>query len=138
MQGPPLQAEMERRRWEAEKLGEAGRSPGSSPMQQLAHMMMEAGPSGASGIEPAGHLRPRVGGKAPWKKFLKTGHVKKPKRYQLGMVMFHKICHYQMSTELLIHKHPFVRLVHEIAQDCGHYDLHFQVCMVMALHEAAE
>ena len=43
-----------------------------------------------------------------------------------------------MSTELLIHKCPFLHLVCEIAQDVGRYDLHFQVYAVMALQEAAE
>ena len=34
--------------------------------------------------------------------------------------------------------YPFARVVHKIAQDLGGYDLHFQVCVVMALQEAAE
>ena len=54
------------------------------------------------------------------------------------MVGVPDICWYQMSTELLIYKCPFARLVHEIAQDCGHYDLCFQAHMVIALQEAAE
>ena len=66
------------------------------------------------------------------------GHVKKLQRYWLGRVALHKICWYQMSTELLSCKCPFTCLVCKIAQDCGRYDLHFQVCVVMALQEAAE
>ena len=39
----------------------------------------------------------------------------------------------QKSTKLLICKYLFLRLLCEIAQDCGWYDLHFQVCAVMML-----
>ena len=44
---------------------------------------------------------------------------------------------YQRSTELLIRKLPFQRLVREIAQDLRK-DLRFQSTAVMALQEAAE
>ena len=64
--------------------------------------------------------------------------MKKPQKYQPGTVALYKILWYQMNTELHVCKCPFVRLVHEIAQDCGHYDLHFQVQVVMALQEAVE
>ena len=48
------------------------------------------------------------------------------------------VCWYQQSTELLIHKWPFVHLVYEIAQGYGAHNLHFQVCVVQALQEATE
>ena len=44
---------------------------------------------------------------------------------------------YQKSTELLIRKLPFQRLVREVAQDFKN-DLRFQGSAVMALQEAAE
>ena len=44
---------------------------------------------------------------------------------------------YQKSTELLIRKLPFQRLVREIAQDFK-TDLRFQSSAVMALQEASE
>ena len=44
---------------------------------------------------------------------------------------------YQKSTELLIRKLPFQRLVREIAQDFK-TDLRFQSSAVMALQESAE
>ena len=44
---------------------------------------------------------------------------------------------YQKSTELVICKLPFQRLVREIAQDFK-TDLRFQVSAVMALQEASE
>ena len=53
-----------------------------------------------------------------------TGGVKKPHRYKPGTVALREIRRYQKSTELLIRKLPFQRLVHEIAQDFK-ADLHF-------------
>ncbi|KAI8508188.1 histone H3 type 2 [Branchiostoma belcheri] len=46
-----------------------------------------------------------------------TGGVKKPHRYRPGTVALREIRRYQKSTELLIRKLPFQRLVREIAQD---------------------
>ena len=48
-----------------------------------------------------------------------------------------EIRRYQKSTELLIRKLPFQRLVREIAQDFK-TDLRFQSSAVMALQESAE
>ena len=56
-----------------------------------------------------------VGGKAPQKKFLWAGQVKKPRRYWPGTVALCEIQQFQKSTELLIQKLPFSWLVHEIA-----------------------
>ena len=60
-----------------------------------------------------------------------------PHRYQPGTVTLREIQKYQKSTELLIHKLPFQRLVHEILQGFG---VGFRVtpAMMMALQEAAE
>ena len=46
-----------------------------------------------------------------------TGGLKKPMRYKPGTVALHEIHRYQKTTELLIRKLPFARLVREIAQD---------------------
>ena len=46
-----------------------------------------------------------------------TGGVKKPHRFCPGTVALREIRKYQKSTELLIRKLPFQRLVREIAQD---------------------
>lgn len=48
-----------------------------------------------------------------------------------------EIRRYQKSTELLIRKLPFQRLVREIAQDFK-TDLRFQSTAILALQEAAE
>ena len=61
----------------------------------------------------------------------------KPHRFRPGTVALREIRRYQKSTELLIRKLPFQRLVREIAQDFK-TDLRFQGAALMALHEAAE
>ncbi|RLM91578.1 hypothetical protein C2845_PM08G04950 [Panicum miliaceum] len=66
-----------------------------------------------------------------------TGGVKKPHRFRPGTVALREIRKYQKSTELLIRKLPFQRLVREIAQDFK-TDLRFQSSAVAALQEAAE
>jgi histone H3 len=65
------------------------------------------------------------------------GGVKKPHRYRPGTVALREIRRYQKSTELLIRKLPFQRLVREIAQDFK-TDLRFQSSAVLALQEASE
>ena len=75
--------------------------------------------------------------KAAAKKGVSTGGVKKPHRYRPGTVALREIRHYQKSTELLIRKLPFQRLVREIAQDFK-TDLRFQSSAIMALQEASE
>ena len=62
---------------------------------------------------------------------------RKPHRFRPGVVALKEIRRYQKSTELLIRKLPFQRLVREIAQKYKH-DLHFQSSAVVALQEAAE
>ncbi|CAK1546960.1 unnamed protein product [Leptosia nina] len=66
-----------------------------------------------------------------------TGGVKKPHRYRPGTVALREIRRYQKSTELLIRKLPFQRLVREIAQDFK-TDLRFQSAAIGALQEASE
>ncbi len=66
-----------------------------------------------------------------------SGGVKKPHRYRPGTVALREIRKYQKTTELLIRKLPFQRLVREIAQDFK-TDLRFQSAAVLALQEAAE
>ena len=63
--------------------------------------------------------------------------VKKPHRYKPGTVALREIRRYQKSTELLIRKLPFQRLVREIAQDFKS-DLRFQSSAIGALQESVE
>ena len=65
------------------------------------------------------------------------GGIKKPVRWRPGTVALREIRRYQKSTELLIRKLPFNRLVREIAQDFK-TDLRFQPQAIGALQEAAE
>jgi histone H3 len=76
----------------------------------------------------------RVATKAPRKdleKIRRKGHKFRP-----GTVALREIRRYQKSTELLIRKLPFERLVREITQDLGEY--RFQSAALGALQEAAE
>ena len=66
------------------------------------------------------------------------GQQKKPHRYHPGTVALREIRRYQKSTELLIRKLPFQRLVREIAQDLGKINIRFQSGAIMALQEASE
>ncbi|KUF90102.1 histone H3 [Phytophthora nicotianae] len=66
-----------------------------------------------------------------------AGGVKKPHRYRPGTVALREIRKYQKSTDLLIRKLPFQRLVREIAQDYK-TDLRFQSTAILALQEASE
>ncbi|XP_074296657.1 histone H3.3-like [Silene latifolia] len=75
--------------------------------------------------------------KAARKSIPTTGGVKKPHRYRPGTVALREIRKYQKTTELLIKKLPFQRLVRELAQEYK-TDLRFQSHAVLALQEAAE
>ena len=89
--------------------------------------------------------RKSTGGKAPRKQMAtkssrrvyRTGGVKKPHCYRPGTVALCEICSYQKSTDLLIRKLPFQRLVREIAQDIK-TGYRFQSTALLALQEAAE
>jgi len=62
---------------------------------------------------------------------------KKPHRFRPGTVALREIRRYQKSTDLLLRKLPFQRLVREVAQSCKE-DLRFQSSAIAALQEAAE
>ena len=81
--------------------------------------------------------RKQIGNKAARKSAPIQGGVKKPHRYWPGTVALREIRKFQKSTELLIRKLPFQRLVREIAQDFK-TDLRFQSSAVLALQEASE
>ena len=63
--------------------------------------------------------------------------VKKPHRFRPGTVALRDIRRYQKSTELLISKMPFQRLVREIAQNIKP-SMRFQSSTIIALQEAGE
>lgn len=104
--------------------------------------------------------RPSTGGKAPRKhlfnrermaKYINrsqtaAGGVKKTHRYRPGTVALREIRRFQRSTDLLIRKLPFQRLVKEIMMQFkpirlnsqGEGDYRIQSTALMALQEAAE
>src|SRR5207253_959851 len=90
--------------------------------------------------------RKSTGGKGPRKQLATkvarkstpaTAGVKKPRRFRPGTVALREIRKYQKSTELVIRKLPFQRLIIEIAQNYN-TDLRFQVSAISCLQEATE
>ena len=65
------------------------------------------------------------------------GGVKKPRRCRPGTAALREIRRFQKSTDLLIRKSPFQKLVREIAQDYKS-DIRFQSTAMLALQEASE
>ena len=92
----------------------------------------------AKAAKKSGVKAPKGGVKAP------KGGVKKPHRFRPGTVALKEIRRSQKSTDLLIRKLPFQRLVREIANDIDvcpahlHGKIRFQSAAVMALQEASE
>lgn len=89
-----------------------------------------------------------VGGKCP-RKYMATkatpakdrpqeGGVKRPHRYRPGTVALREIRKYQKSTDLLIRKLPFQRLVRQIVWEMFGKDYRFQSTAILALQEATE
>mmetsp|Transcript_888 Transcript_888/g.1470 ORF Transcript_888/g.1470 Transcript_888/m.1470 type:complete len:137 (-) Transcript_888:698-1108(-) len=87
---------------------------------------------------PGGKI-PRTNGgeKTISKNKISDQEIKKSHRFKPGTVALREIRKYQKSTELLIRKLPFQRLVREVAQDYRN-DLRFQNSAVLALQEASE
>ena len=81
--------------------------------------------------------RQQLATKAARKSIPTSGGVKKPHRYRPGTVALREIRRYQKSTDLLIRKAPFQRLVKEIAQEIKE-NARFQSTAVLALQEASE
>ncbi|KIY74031.1 histone-fold-containing protein [Cylindrobasidium torrendii FP15055 ss-10] len=89
--------------------------------------------------------RKSVGGKAPRreKQPAEDAPTKKPHRFKPGTVALREIRKYQKSTDLLIRKLPFSRLVREIALELttdtnDEYELRWQSSAIQALQEATE
>ena len=96
--------------------------------------------------------RKSTGGKAPRKGLATqaarksapaTAGVKKPHRFRPGTVALREIRRYQKSSELLLRKAPFQRLVRELAdklkvQGVVTNEVRFQSHALMALQEASE
>ena len=114
---------------------------GKAPRRSLGHIKSTGGKMvstkfasvAGSGVEEAsGNQVALASGKT-----IVKGGIKKPHRYRPGTVALREIRRYQKSTELLIRKLPFQRLVREIAQDYRS-ELRFQAEAIRALQEASE
>jgi histone H3/H4 len=81
--------------------------------------------------------RKMLANKAARKTAPASGGIKKPHRFRAGTVALREIRKYQKSTELLIRRLPFQRLVREIAAEYKS-DLRFQQNAISALQEASE
>ena len=92
----------------------------------------------AVGAKPAVSGRPRkqLAAKTVRKAAAAPG-TKKAHRFRPGTVALREIRKYQKTTDLLLRKLPFQRLVREVSQDFK-AELRFQSSAVMALQEASE
>jgi histone H3 len=89
--------------------------------------------------------RKSTGGKAPLqvlagkaaRKCTNTGGLVKHRRYRPGALALREIRKYQKTSNLLLRKLPFQRLVREVAQDFRS-SLRFQHSAILALQEASE
>ena len=66
------------------------------------------------------------------------GQIGKPRRFRPGTVALRQIRKYQKSTELLIMKLPFQRLVKEVVFSMFKERYRFQSTALLALQEASE
>ena len=88
------------------------------------------------GKAPRKHLHAKAARKVPTP-VEDSSKPKRRRRYKPGTVALREIRRYQKSTNMLIRKLPFQRLVREIAQDFK-TDLRFQSSAIGALQESAE
>ena len=106
-------------------------------------------------LKPTSKRLATKGGKQPQKHMLHkllrqkstTGGIKKPHRYRLGLLALWEICRYQQSTDSLIKRIPFNKLIKEISQEyriCPNgpgtpsVQVRFQSTALAALQEAVE
>lgn len=94
---------------------------------------MKAGRRKQAAPQKQGAVTPTVG-----KKSVPSAAARR-RRFRPGTQALRQIRKYQASTQLLIPKLPFQRLVREIASDyCSGDKVRFQTSAIAALHEAAE
>jgi histone H3 len=105
---------------------------GKAPRKSVASKAARKGRAGAGGVKKVS-LAGFVGALSCTQRAVCV----QPHRFRPGTVALREIRRYQKSTELLLRKLPFQRLVREIAQDFK-TDLRFQSSAIAALQEAAE
>ena len=136
---------------ESHRMNPAGKSPSSDsdyaddeeeeeaaevhkkPTKVAAKKRVETGKAINKGVHPK--FRKDRGQQKPGQK--PTG-LRAPHRYRPGTVALREIRRYQKTTELLIQKLPFNRLVREIASEYMAGGIRFQKDGITALQEGAE
>ncbi len=81
------------------------------------------------GVPPRFHLATKAAQSAVQKVIA----MRKPHRWHPGTVAAREICKFQKTTDLLIRKAPFQRVVQEVALKFGKSDLQMQSSAVLAL-----
>ena len=107
-------------------------------------------------LKPSSKKIATKGGKQPQKHLLHklirrnkstTGGIKKPHRYCPGLLAVREICRYQQSTECLIKRTPFNKLIKDISQEyrvcpeglgTSSVQVKFQSTALAAVQEAAK
>ena len=116
----------------------SGSKPALNPGQRSGSLKAHLAELQKKTAAKAAKAAKKSGMKAP------KGGVKQLHRFRPGTVALKEIRRYQKSTELLIRKLPFQRLVREIANDIDVCPAHlrgkirFQSAAIMALQEASE
>jgi len=120
----------------------ARKSTGGVPVGRRLPTGSTAGPSARTSGVQSGWGR---GGRGDGEGGSQAAQPKKKRRFRPGTVALREIRKYQRSTDLLIRKLPFSRLVREVAQDMTtqvndytEVGLRWQSSAILALQEAAE
>nr|UHA57731.1 histone H3.6 [Crypthecodinium cohnii] len=102
-------------------------------------------PGKVPGKAPGKAFREQLAGKAPRKQTTVPGadgarlnRVKRSHRLKSGQVALREIKQYQKSTDLLLLKLPFQRLIKELCEETLKVEVRFQAQAILALQEATE
>ncbi|KAH9899895.1 histone-fold-containing protein [Cubamyces lactineus] len=120
-------------------------SPSSSPLPAAKKQRAATARKSTGGHPPAGRPSDAGPSNAGRRQSGQGGDPPRKKRFRPGTVALREIRKYQKSTELLIRKLPFSRVVREIALDMmtdtieyGDTGLRWQSSAILALQEATE
>uniref|UniRef100_A0A8D0BVM1 Histone H3-like centromeric protein A n=1 Tax=Salvator merianae TaxID=96440 RepID=A0A8D0BVM1_SALMN len=116
------------------------RSPSAGPSSRRTPSTPPSRRGRSSGTSPRRRRSPRTPGRHPRRDQPPEQEVhRRRRRYRPGQRAMLEIRKYQKSTNLLIQKLPFARVVREICLDFTRgVDMQWQAMALMALQEAAE
>ncbi|KAM9814502.1 histone H3-like centromeric protein A [Syngnathus typhle] len=115
-----------------------GPSPGVQCTSSAAAPRRRHPPQSPQRASPRGRRPPQSQQPGPSGNTQPPAPAPRRRRYRPGTKALMEIRKFQKSTELLIRKAPFSRLVREVCQSYGRSALRWQVFALMALQEAAE